>query len=101
MVEAVSAGEMMADRREERSQRLIAFLEAGRSQRIGDHELAEGLEEAIAGGIITLLFRRVRAGEAEQLERFAPAMIEFALSPYLGVEEARKLAARHTSDGSS
>ena len=101
MVEAVSAGEIMADRREERARRLTAFLEAGRSQRIGNRDLADGLEEAIAGGIITLLFSRVRAGEAEQLERFAPAMIEFALSPYLGIEEARKLAARHTSDRSS
>ena len=46
------------------------------------------------GGIVTLLGRRVRNGEADQLEALAPAVIEFVLSPYLGVEEARAVIAR-------
>jgi hypothetical protein len=41
------------------------------------------------------VWRRVRtrvAARAEQLESYAPAVIEFALAPYLGSEEARKIA---------
>ena len=60
--------------------------------------LAEGLEEALAGGVITLLFRRVRDGEAPQLERFAAGLIAFVLSPYLGPDAAAVIAERHTAD---
>jgi AcrR family transcriptional regulator len=97
LVEAAGAGEATAERREKRAKRLIDFLAAGRQERSQDRELPEGLEEAIGGGIITLLFRRVRAGEAEQLERFAPGVIEFALTPYLGPDQARALALSRTS----
>lgn len=98
MIEAVSVGEAMNSRREERAKRLISLLELGRRERARDAgpELPEGIDEAIAGGVITLLFRRVRAGEASQLERFAPGLIEFALSPYLGPERAARVAAAHT-----
>ena len=77
MIEAVSIGEATNSRREERARRLISLLELGRNERVRDAELVEGFEEALAGGVITLLFRRIRAGEAELLERFAPCLIEF------------------------
>jgi len=35
-------------------------------------------------------------GEADRLDTFAPAVIEFALSPYLGVDEARAVIGRST-----
>lgn len=38
--------------------------------------------------------RRVAAEEAEQLESYAPAVIEFALARYLGAEEAWVVAGR-------
>ena len=40
------------------------------------------------GGIAWLLGRRVLAGEIEQLEELRPALLEFALTPYLGTAEA-------------
>jgi AcrR family transcriptional regulator len=97
MIESVGVGEIMNERRELRAKRLIALLEAGRREASAGHELAEGLEEALAGGVITLLFRRVRDGEAAQLERFAAGLIEFILSPYLGPEAAAAIAGRHTA----
>jgi hypothetical protein len=45
---------------------------------------------------MTLLSRRVLSGEADELETFAPAAIEFALSPYLGIDAARAVIARHS-----
>jgi AcrR family transcriptional regulator len=96
MVESAAVGEGMASRRERTSQRLVALLEPGRAERSGERELAEGIEEAIAGGIMTLITRRVVAGEAEQLERFAAGIVEFALVPYLGAGAAREVARRYS-----
>lgn len=92
LVEAAAVGEPMAARRERTARRFIALLEEGRRE-AGDHAPAEGIEEALAGGAVTLLARRIVAGEGERLDRFAPAVIEFVLSPYLGVEGARAAAA--------
>jgi len=45
----------------------------------------------VVGGIASLLGRRVLAGETARLERFFPELAEFALTPYLGVAEARRI----------
>ena len=95
LVEASTVGEAMASRRDRTAERFIALLEPGRKLRGGDRELAEGIEEALVGGIVTLLARRILAGEAERLAEFAPAVTEFALSPYLGPDEARRVALSH------
>jgi AcrR family transcriptional regulator len=96
LVESAAAGEGMASRHEQTAQRLTAMLAAGRSFRDGERPLAEGIEEALIGGIMTLLTRRTAAGGAEQLERFTPAVVELALAPYIGYDEARRVAARHS-----
>ena len=48
-------------------------------------------DEAVVGGIASLLGRRVLAGETSDLRRFFPELAEFALTPYLGVAEARRI----------
>lgn len=48
-------------------------------------------DEAVVGGIASLLGRRVLAGETARLEQFFPELAEFALTPYLGVAEARRI----------
>jgi AcrR family transcriptional regulator len=96
LVEASAVGEGMVSRHAQTAERFIALLEPGRRYRDADRELAEGIEEALVGGIVTLLARRIVSGEAEQLGRFVPAVIEFALGPYLGLDEARRVTARHT-----
>jgi AcrR family transcriptional regulator len=93
LLEAAVVGEGMAAAREKTAQRFIALLEPGRKYR----DVDPGIEEGLVGGIVTLLGRRVLGGEAAELDRFAPGVIEFALSPYLGVDEARKAIARQSS----
>jgi AcrR family transcriptional regulator len=95
LLEAAAVGEGMASRRAQTAARFIALLEPGRRYRDGEAELVDGIEEAVVGGIVTLLARRIAGGEAAQLDRFIPAVIEFALGPYLGSEEARRVIARH------
>jgi AcrR family transcriptional regulator len=92
LVEAAVVGEGMADAREKTAKRFVALLEPGRKFR----DVDPGIEEGLVGGIVTLLGRRVLGGEAAELERFAPGVIEFALAPYLGADEAREAIARHT-----
>jgi AcrR family transcriptional regulator len=48
-------------------------------------------DEAVVGGIASLLSRRVLAGETARLQRFFPELAEFALTPYLGVAAARRI----------
>ena len=48
-------------------------------------------DEAVVGGIASLLGRRVLAGEAEQIDELLPEVLEFALTPYLGTMEARRI----------
>jgi AcrR family transcriptional regulator len=90
LVEAAVVGEAANAVREKTAQRFVELLEPGRRLR----DVDPGIEVGLVGGIITLLGRRVLNGEADRLDAFAPAVIEFALSPYLGVEEARAVIAR-------
>jgi AcrR family transcriptional regulator len=96
LVEPAAVGEAMTAPREKTAQRFIALLEPGRKERAAERDLPEGIEEALVGGIVTLLGRRILSGEAEHLDRFSPAVIEFALAPYLGPEGARQVAAKHS-----
>lgn len=48
-------------------------------------------DEAVVGGIASLLGRRVLAGDAALLDRFFPELAEFVLTPYLGIAEARRI----------
>jgi AcrR family transcriptional regulator len=90
LVEVAVVGEAANAVRESTTTRFVRLLDPGRRLREVDPGVAEGL----VGGIVTLLGRRVRDGEAGQLEALAPAVIEFVLSPYLGLDEARAVIAR-------
>jgi hypothetical protein len=54
--------------------------------------LPEILETAIASGIATLVAQRVDQGRAGELPALVPDAVQFALTPYLGSEEARRFA---------
>jgi AcrR family transcriptional regulator len=89
LVEAAVVGESANPAREKTATRFIELLQPGRRMR----EVDPGIEEGLVGGIMTLLGRRVLNGETDRLDTFAPAVVEFALSPYLGVQEARAVTA--------
>lgn len=58
----------------------------------GPDALAEAREQALVGGISTLVVRRLKAGEAGQLEELLPDLHELVLTSYLGRREAQRLA---------
>jgi len=51
----------------------------------------QATDEAVVGGIASLLARRVLAGETKTMPGLLPEIAEFALTPYLGTAEARKV----------
>jgi len=73
-------------------QAYVTILKAARPEHSGERPLPEATEETLVGGIVSLIVREISAGRSEDLEQLLPDLVELILAPYLGVEEAEKLA---------
>ena len=91
LVEGLRAGRGVYDRYQGAIESFVAYLREGAPGSPGGAEVPEATDEAVVGGVASMLGRRVLAGEAEQLEQLFPEILEFVLSAYLGVEEARRI----------
>jgi hypothetical protein len=80
-----------------RHRRLLAYvaeaLAAGREECPHGGELPQLTEQALAGGLAGLVAERLATGREAELPALAPQAIQFALTPYLGLEEALRIAA--------
>lgn len=96
MVEALVAGPVVVERYDEAIQSLVPYFQAGREGR--PPEVLAGLspttEEALVGGMVSLISRRIFADRTEELESLLPDLVEFTLTPYLGSADAAKVARR-------
>jgi AcrR family transcriptional regulator len=92
MIEPVAAGGEIAARHRASMQSLVEILKAGRPEHGGEHPLPEATEEALVGGIVSLIVRELSAGRGGQLESLLPDLVELTLAPYVGAEEAARLA---------
>jgi AcrR family transcriptional regulator len=92
LVESQSAGPVVAARFRAEVQELVPPLELGRRERSDDRELPPTTEDSTIGALVSLAGRKVAAGEAERLGELLPDFTEFILSPYLGPDEAARLA---------
>ena len=94
MVEALVAGPVVVERYDAAIQNLVPYFQAGREGRPA--EVLAGLspttEEALVGGMVSLISRRIFAGRIEELPALLPDLVEFTLTPYLGSAEAAKVA---------
>lgn len=91
LVEGLCAGPSLYARFQRAVESFVLCLRDGAPVATGVSRAPAAVEEAVVGGIASLLARRVLAGEADRLERFFPELAEFALVPYLGVAEARRI----------
>jgi AcrR family transcriptional regulator len=89
-VEGLRAGRGVYDRYQEALQSFVPSLREGAPAPAGDTPPPVATDEAVVGGIASLLSRRIAAGETERLAEFLPEIAEFALTPYLGTAEARR-----------
>jgi AcrR family transcriptional regulator len=93
LVEALAAGPAIAERYREALLSFAPRLEPGRALRSTERRLPESREGSLLGGLASLLSRQVASGHAEQLPDLLPDLIEFLLTPYVGPDEAERLAA--------
>ncbi len=91
LVEGLRGGRGVYDRYQDALQSFVPRLRDGAPALEDGGRPPEAADEAVVGGIASLLGRRVLAGEAGRLEEFLPEVAEFALTPYLGPAEARRI----------
>jgi AcrR family transcriptional regulator len=92
LVASQSAGPAIAGRLHDAVHEVVPFLEQGRAERHAERELPPTTEESTIGALVMLASRKAAAGEARRLEDLLPDFTEFILAPYLGAEEASRLA---------
>jgi len=94
MVEALVAGPVVVERYDAAIQSFVPYFKGGREGRPPEvlARLSPTTEEALVGGMVSLISRRIIAGKTEDLEELLPDLVEFTLTPYLGSEEAAKIA---------
>ena len=73
-------------------ERIAPKLREGRDLSPASARMPEGLEVAMAGGIAWLIHQRLLDEELDELKQLLPEMIQLTLTPYVGEEEARRVA---------
>jgi AcrR family transcriptional regulator len=92
LTEPFVAGPAISRRYQEALARFAPCLREGRELRQGPEPFPETTERGLLGSIGTQIGRKVSAGEAESLPDLLPDLVQFALTPYLGAAEARRIA---------
>jgi AcrR family transcriptional regulator len=91
LVEGLRAGRGVYDRYQAAVESFVGYLREGAPPTPAGTEVPEATDEAVVGGIASLLGRRILAGDADQLSQLFPEILEFTLTAYLGAEEARRI----------
>jgi AcrR family transcriptional regulator len=92
LVESRSAGPAVAARFNEAVGKIAPLLAQGRAERSEGKRLPDSTEDSTIGSLVSLVYRKATAGEAEQLEELVPDCAELVLLPYLGPSKAASLA---------
>lgn len=91
LVEVPATGPDACTRRRVATALLTALIEQGRDGQASEEDLPPQTSEAIVGGVLSILHRRVLLGEAAELPALHDDLAYFALLPYLGQERAAAL----------
>jgi AcrR family transcriptional regulator len=98
LVESLSAGPRAVEYYEESQQAFVSLFRLGRDVSPHGRDLPETLEEAIIGGVYWIVYQRLAVSNTDAVAELLPEIVEFALTPYLGPETAREIAAGDISD---
>lgn len=91
-VEPFVAGPRIARRYEAAIDSLVPYLRLGREMRAGNDTFPATTERGLLGSMNSLIARKVSADETAELPQLLPDLVQFALTPYLGAAEARRVA---------
>ena len=92
LVEPAAATPAIATRFREAVLKWVPFLEQGRGERPEGAALPASTEDTVLGGLVFLTSRSIITGVGP-LTSILPDLVDFALSPYVGGDEAMRLAA--------
>jgi hypothetical protein len=90
--EALAGGRAGYERYDRMISHLGEWLLPGRALRPEGARLPEITEKAMVGGVAMLVAHRVDLGRQAELPELAAEAVQFALTPYLGTAEARRVA---------
>lgn len=82
VIEAISATPAASERYD---RALQGFVELLRDNAPSETRLPDTIEETLIGGVAWILHQQIRRGEADQALDLMPELLDFILSPYLGV----------------
>ena len=91
LVEGLRAGRGVYDRYQAAVESFVPYLRRGAPAGPDGEPVPVATDEAVVGGIASLLSRRTIAGGAAGLTALTPDVLEFALTPHLGTEAARRI----------
>jgi AcrR family transcriptional regulator len=91
LAEGLRAGRGIYDRYQAAVESFVPLLRDGAPDQPGGSEVPPATDEAVVGGIASLLSRRTSGGETAGLQALVPDVLEFALTPHLGTEGARRI----------
>lgn len=89
MVEALVAGPVVVERYDAVVQSFAPYFREGRDPEDPDR-LSPTMEEALVGGMVSLISRRIVAGKAEELVELLPNLVEFTPTPQPGQPRGRE-----------
>jgi AcrR family transcriptional regulator len=92
IVEAQAAGTASLARYQEMLESVAPKLREGRDFNPRASRLPDGLEVAIAGGIVWLVHQRLVADDVDDLMALLPEMLQVTLTPFVGEVEAGRAA---------
>jgi len=92
LISPASVGDEIAVRHHRAMRELVETLVADAPEAAGDDLVAETRAEALAGGLTRLTAMKVSAGKAGELPALLPDLVELFLRPYVGSEEAVRVA---------
>ena len=91
LAEGLRAGRGIYDRYQAAVESFVPLLREGAPDGPGGQPVPPATDEAVVGGVASLLSRRVIAGESADLTGLLPDVLEFVLTPHLGTEGARRI----------
>jgi AcrR family transcriptional regulator len=92
LTEPFVAGPTIARRYQEQIERLAPYLREGRELSPEAASFPATTERGLIGSVASQIGRKASAGQAASLPSLLPELAQFALTPYLGPAEARRIA---------
>jgi AcrR family transcriptional regulator len=71
---------------------LVGLLRAGRERSTAATAEPDLMEQALIGGLISVVGAQLSANHLDHLSRLRPELIQLLLTPYIGAPEARRVA---------